>query len=153
MRFLELKVPPPLVLLIVACAMWLVAKNSPLLAAPFMARLLFALTIGLAGLAVVLTAVVSFRRARTTISPFSPDESTSLISTGIFSWSRNPIYLGGAILLLGWAVYLAAPPALLGPFMFVLYINRFQILPEERALAARFGSSFAEYKTRVRRWL
>lgn len=153
MRFLELRIPPPLVFLIVGTGMWAAAPFGPMPGIPLAVRVSAALIIGAAGAAVVIAAMISFRRAQTTISPLSPEESTSLISTGVFSLSRNPIYLGGTVLLFAWMVYLAAPIALLGPLAFVLYITQFQILPEERALGARFGSSFAQYKARVRRWV
>jgi protein-S-isoprenylcysteine O-methyltransferase Ste14 len=97
--------------------------------------------------------VLSFRRAKTTVNPLKPETSASLVSTGVYSFTRNPMYLGMALVLLAWAAYLASPWALAGPALFALYITRFQIIPEERVLARLFGTSFAEYRKRVRRWL
>ena len=148
---LELKVPPPIVLAIVALGMWIAAKTGPLVSVPGAAVVGAALMI--AGFALNVAGVVTVRRAKTTFNPLRPDTTTALVSTGLFGLSRNPMYLGMLVVLLGWAVYLSAPLALAGPAVFVLYINRFQIRPEERALSALFGASFAEYTSKVRRWI
>ncbi len=63
------------------------------------------------------------------------------------------MYVGFASVLVGWAVYLGVPAALLGPIVFVLFITRFQIIPEERSLLSKFGPAFSEYQSKVRRWL
>ena len=96
---------------------------------------------------------MSFRRARTTVNPLKPETSAALVSTGVYSFTRNPMYLGMALALFAWAVYLSSVWSLLGPVLFALYITRFQIVPEERVLDGLFGASFAAYKKRVRRWL
>ena len=92
-------------------------------------------------------------RARTTINPVKPSSASSLVITGIYRLTRNPMYLGSLFILLGWAVFLANVLAFLLLPGFVLYINRFQIIPEETALSGIFGSEFATYKANVRRWL
>jgi protein-S-isoprenylcysteine O-methyltransferase Ste14 len=83
------------------------------------------------------------------VSP--PQIGNKVVNTGIFRFTRNPIYLAFILLLLGWALFLASPWALLGPLAYALYIARFQIIPEERALAAKFGTEYQQYRTRVRR--
>ncbi len=97
--------------------------------------------------------MVSFRKARTTVNPLKPQAATSLVTTGIYAVTRNPMYLGMVLVLIGWAGFLASPISVMGPVLFWLYIDRFQIQPEERAMSALFGSSFAEYSARVRRWI
>ncbi|MDR6576679.1 protein-S-isoprenylcysteine O-methyltransferase Ste14 [Pseudomonas extremaustralis] len=82
-----------------------------------------------------------------------PQQASALVEAGIYRYSRNPMYLGFAIILAAWALVLASPLTLLGVVAFVLYMNRFQITPEEWALEALFGESFARYRARVRRWL
>jgi protein-S-isoprenylcysteine O-methyltransferase Ste14 len=151
---LELKIPPLLVALIMAAVMWAIAPLGPLLTsvAPYILKGA-AVAIAAAGLAVAIAGVVSFRRAKTTISPLKPETSTALVTSGIYAVTRNPVYLGMLLVLVGWAVYLGSPLALAGPLVFALYIQRFQILPEERALSSLFGSAYTEYKSRVRRWL
>jgi protein-S-isoprenylcysteine O-methyltransferase Ste14 len=154
MRFLELRIPPPLVGLIIAGAMWVIASSlPPLLPLPASIRLPAAGVLTLAGVAIALSGVISFRRAQTTVNPLKPETSTSLVSTGIYRITRNPMYLGMLAVLLAWAAHLPSVLALLGPVAFSLYITRFQIIPEERALHSLFGAAFVEYTHKVRRWL
>jgi protein-S-isoprenylcysteine O-methyltransferase Ste14 len=82
-----------------------------------------------------------------------PETSTSLVASGLYRWTRNPMYLGFLTVLLGLGVFLSNPLALAPIPLFVLYMTRFQIRPEEKALEARFGADFAAYKSRVRRWI
>jgi protein-S-isoprenylcysteine O-methyltransferase Ste14 len=149
---LEHKIPPPLVGLLCAGAMWYLAALTPTLAIPQLPREIAALALGAAGLLVMLSGVVSFHLARTTVNPLKPEAATALVTSGVFRYTRNPMYLGMLVLLLAWAAYLSAPATLIGPVAFWLYIGRFQIRPEERALTALFGSSFTAYTAQVRRW-
>jgi protein-S-isoprenylcysteine O-methyltransferase Ste14 len=152
-RFLELRIPPPVVALTFAAGMWLVAHLPPLLQLPNFVRLLVAAVLVALGVAVALGGVMSFRRARTTVNPLKPETSVALVSTGVYSFTRNPMYLGMVLALLAWALYLSSIWSLIGPLIFGSYITRFQIVPEERVLDRLFGAPFAEYKKRVRRWL
>ena len=95
----------------------------------------------------------SFKRAQTTINPLRPTNASSLVTSGVYRFTRNPMYLGLLLLLLGWSVYLSSVVALVGPVFLVLYLGRFQIAPEERALTAKFGKDYLDYTSRVRRWL
>lgn len=106
-----------------------------------------------AGLAVMLAAVRRFRRHRTTVNPFTPDKSSHLVQDGIFRYSRNPMYLGMALLLAAWAVWLAQVCAVPGIALFAAYIQIFQIRREEQALSALFGDTYRDYCRRTRRWL
>lgn len=153
MNFLEHKIPPPLVGLLCAGAMWYLASLTPLINLPWSARLVAAVAFGAAGLLVILAGVVSFQRAKTTVNPLKPESATALVTSGVYRYTRNPMYLGMLLLLVGWAAYLSAPAALIGALAFWLYIGRFQIRPEEQALAALFGPAFSDYASQVRRWL
>ena len=95
----------------------------------------------------------SFRRAKTTVNPMKPDSASSLVVSGIYDLTRNPMYLGFLVILVGWAFFLSNALGFIFLPLFVLYMNRFQIEPEERALASVFGEAFASYRSRVRRWL
>ena len=97
--------------------------------------------------------VVAFRRSRTTVNPLSPEQASSLVVHGIYRFTRNPMYLGFLLALTGWSVHLANLAAVLLLPVFVAYMNRFQIQPEERALLQNFGARFAAYTQAVRRWL
>lgn len=150
---LELKVPPPAVAVLIAVAMWGISLTTPPLDVPSAIRRVMALSIGLAGVGVALSGVVSFVRARTTVNPMKPVNTSALVSTGVYQFSRNPMYVGVLMVLIAWAIFLALAWGLAGPIVFVLYMNRFQITPEERVLAALFGEDYAAYRARVRRWL
>ena len=150
---LELKIPPPLVAVMTAGAMYGVASLLPVLALSPSVRVGAALALAVAGASFDLAGLVAFRRAKTTVNPMAPQRSSSVVSTGVYRFTRNPMYLGLVFLLLAWAVYLSSAWALLGVPVFMAYITRFQIKPEENVLAARFGKSYADYCTRVRRWL
>jgi protein-S-isoprenylcysteine O-methyltransferase Ste14 len=151
-RFLELRIPPPVVGLALAAAMWAVTHATPMVRLPQLVRLLVAAAVAALGIAVAVGGVISFRRAKTTVNPLKPERSAALVATGVYSFTRNPMYLGMALVLVAWAVYLSSIWSLSGPVLFVLYITAFQIVPEERVLAELFGAQYAEYKTRVRRW-
>jgi protein-S-isoprenylcysteine O-methyltransferase Ste14 len=153
MRFLELRIPPPIVGLLIAASMWAIAKYPPIVQMPDFVRLLLAGTLAVTGAAVALAGVVSFHRAKTTVNPLKPEKSASLVSTGVYSVTRNPMYLGMALVLVAWAAYLASVWSLAGPLVFALYLTRYQIIPEERVLDGLFGEPFADYKKRVRRWI
>ena len=153
MRALELKIPPPVVALLCAALMWGLAHKWPAFAWQHALRGPLALALAACGLACDLSGLIAFRRHRTTVNPLAPDRSTAIVQDGIYRVTRNPMYLGMAAMLTGGAVYMAAPLALLGPVAFVAYITRFQIEPEERVLAAKFGAAFEAYRRAVRRWI
>ncbi len=152
MARLELKIPPPLVALLVAALMALVASWPPLFTLPAAARVGIAVALAAVGAAFDVAGLVAFRRASTTINPLHPERASALVTGGVYRITRNPMYVGLAFALLAWAAYLGSPWALLGPVAFVGYITHFQIVPEERILRARFAQ-FDAYAARVRRWL
>ncbi len=153
MRGLELKVPPVVVVLLAGGSMWLIAWAAPAFGFDFPARLICATGAVVIGLAVAGMGIVSFRMAKTTVNPMKPESSSALVVSGIYRWTRNPMYLGFLWILLGWGIYLSNVPAYVVLPGFVLYMNRFQIEPEERALLRLFGRAFAEYRARVRKWI
>ncbi|WP_418321032.1 methyltransferase family protein [Piscinibacter sakaiensis] len=151
-RALELRVPPVAVVLLAAAAMWLLARLFPSAALVLPLRVVLAALFVVAGFAIALAGVVEFRRARTTVNPMTPEASSAIVSSGIYRHSRNPMYAGFLLALVGWAVFLANPVSLLGVALYVVYMNCFQIQPEERALQARFGEAYRGYMRSVRRW-
>ena len=152
MNALELKVPPPAVALVIGAAMWGIATITAPIALPDLVRHIVAAAIALAGGCISIAGVISFRRARTTVNPLKPENASSLVTAGIYRFTRNPMYAGLLVVLLAWTVFLSSAWALLGPVAFVLYIDRFQIAPEERVLASMFGATYLGYKSRTRRW-
>lgn len=152
-RGLELKVPPVAVVLIVAAAMWLLSIYVPALAFPLPWHKTLAALLAAAGVTLGLAGVVTFRRAGTTVHPHRPDKTSALVTSGVYRYTRNPMYLGLLLALTAWAVYLAHVLAFALLPAFVVYMNRFQITPEENALSEKFGPAFVAYKRSVRRWL
>lgn len=153
MSRLELKIPPPIVALIVALLMWLTPALADAVVMPDLARLLVAAVMLCIGQVIGFAGIVAFKRAKTTMSPTNANQASSLVVQGVYRWTRNPMYLAFLVTLLAWAIFLANPIALLWVMAFMLYITRFQIIPEERALVSLFGPEYEAYKSRVRRWL
>ena len=153
MHFLELKIPPPVVALVLAVMMWLIPSLVGIVEAPFAVRVGLAVALVVVGQFISVSGIVEFRRARTTINPIKASAASSLVCSGIYRFTRNPMYVGLFLTLLGWAVYLANPLSLLFLVVYVLYITRFQIKPEERSLLRIFGEPYAAYMQRVRRWV
>ena len=153
MRALELKVPPLLLVAIIAAAMYCAAAVAP--AATFLVpdRTLIAIALALVGAAITLAGVFAFRRSKTTLDPIDPTAASTVVSGGVYRFSRNPMYLGFLLGLAAWAIQLSnALAAALLP-AFVAYMNRFQIEPEERILRAKFGLAYSQYSAAVRRWI
>ncbi len=161
MHFLEHKIPPPIVALVCAALAWCLGTWStwsawgPLAvwAVPEVLRLPLALPCALLGLGLDGWSLWNFRRQRTTANPLAPGRASAVVQSGPYRFTRNPMYLGLALLLLALCLWRGQPVALLALVLFVAYITRFQIQPEERALLAKFGPPYADYLRRVRRWL
>jgi len=153
LSWLELRVPPPVVAGLLALLMWFVADRLPAADFTLPARGVLSAAFATVGVAIGLIAFFQFRKAATTVHPMKPQESSALVAGGVYRFTRNPMYLGMLLILTAWGLWLANAAALLALPLFVAYISRFQIAPEERALEARFGASFADYRRAVRRWL
>ncbi len=151
---LELKVPPLALVFLFGALMWLASAYSTFtIALTLPWRSAFAIIFCTMGLAIVLAGALAFRRAKTTVNPLTPEATTTMVISGIYRFTRNPMYLGFFFVLAGWAIYLSNLLAFALLPLFVWYMNRFQILPEERALGAKFSHAFTAYKCSVRRWL
>ena len=150
---LDNRIPPPVVAVLTATAMVAASRLLPPGDVPSTVRL------GVMGVLLVVAAAfgapafASFKRAGTTINPVRIESASSLVTSGVYRVSRNPMYVGLAALLLALAAVLARAWLLAGPLAFVLYTTRFQIIPEERIMLAKFGDAYAAYRGRTRRWL
>ena len=136
-----------------ALMMWFVARAFPSLDVDLPARIPAASAILIVSMVIGIAAVVGFRRAKTTINPLTPQASSALVVRGIYRWTRNPMYLAMLLVLVSWACIVSNWAALAMLPLFVATLNRLQIEPEERALRARFGAEFENYRRKVRRWL
>ena len=153
MDAVELKVPPLVLVLVLALAMWFAAMQLPSLAFTLPWRHGLAVTVSGVGILFLLAGIYAFQKAKTTLNPTKAAAASSVVASGIYRVSRNPMYVGFLLALTGWATFLSHPlPFLLLP-VFVAYMNRFQISPEERVLSAKFGDEYDTYKESVRRWL
>jgi protein-S-isoprenylcysteine O-methyltransferase Ste14 len=153
MNALENKVPPPIVALLIGTVMWAVERLSPLPEGGSPSRLAISGGLACLGVLFVMLGMLAFRRAKTTINPVNIGAASSIVTSGIYRYTRNPMYVGLALMLAGWAVHIAVSFVLMGPVVFILFITRFQIIPEERVLTSKFGGEYRKYQQRVRRWL
>ncbi len=150
---LEARVPPPIVMTVTALLMWVISLFSPLFELPSLAIWAGTVLLGAASVGLVFAGLASFRRSSTTIDPIRPGSASTLVTDGIYRFTRNPMYLGFAGALTAWGLHLQAWWSLPLPLLFGLYITLFQIRPEERALRSRFGVCYSSYSATVRRWL
>ena len=153
MKSLELKVPPVLLFVLLAAAMYGLARGLAMWTLALPGRIAVAVALAAAGVAIALAGVAEFRRSRTTVHPQHPEKTCVVVTGGVYRWTRNPMYLGLLLALAGWSIFLANPAALAGLPAFVAWMNRFQIGPEERTMSAKFGPAYASYLASVRRWL
>lgn len=153
LRACQLRLPPPLLTLLFAASMWLIAASLPAFSLAIPLRL--PLTAGCLLLSALfgLSALVSFKQHQTSVDPIHPQHSKTLVTSGVYRISRNPMYLGLLFLLLGWAIFLANSVNIILMIMFIYCLNYLQIIPEEQILEQKFGQQFMAYRNRVRRWL
>ena len=148
-----LQMPPVAVTGIFAVLMWLVSLFTPNLDLPLSLRITVALALAAMGLSVIALAVKGFREERTSVNPMDLDRTSAIVTARIYRASRNPMYLGMLLCLLGFGWWLSNPASLAAAVLFVPVITRLQIIPEERALLGRFGSDYLAYCQTVRRWI
>jgi len=153
MKKLRLKIPPPIVGFAFAVMIWLLSENLSVHFMDAEARQIAALfLLGVAG-TIDVWAILSFRSAKTTIDPRYPYKTSSIVSHGIYQFTRNPMYLGLVLILTALSIYLDTLPGLLCVLGFILYMNTFQIEAEEELLEEQFGELYLNYKKGVRRWI
>lgn len=153
MSGLEKKLPPLALLLLFALLLQLTSYYLPSSNLHPTFSLGLAVSLLTAGLVIPLAGVLSFKRHGTTPDPRVPEQSSALVTSGIYRCSRNPMYLGFVLLLLAQAVFLNCLWLLILIALFAAYLQRFQILPEERAMQQLFGDSYRLYCQKVRRWI
>ncbi|AVP57674.1 methyltransferase family protein [Pulveribacter suum] len=153
MKTLEHKIPPPLVGALCGALAWALAAAAPEWRLDGGWRLPLAVLCLAAGAALDMWALLLFKRQRTTPSPLAPGRSRTVVQSGPYRFTRNPMYVGMALLLGALCLWLGNPVSLLALVVFVAFITRFQIQPEERALRAKFGTPYEDYCRQVRRWL
>ena len=150
---LETRIPAPVVAIAIAGIMKLYAHIAriPLDASPVLAEV--GIRFSQLSAAIAILAFASFALAKTTINPLDPSRASTLVTGGIYRFTRNPMYLSLLLLLIAYAMRLGSWAEWLGPVVFAVYVTRFQIIPEERILESKFGATFLSYKSRTRRWI
>ena len=150
---MRLKVPPVIVFIICLALMFAIYSISKGLSFQFPFRTTLSRIFLAMGFLSGLMGIVSFRTTGTTVDPTNPQKATSLVTSGVYQYSRNPMYLGMAFILMGGAIRIGNPVCLLSIVLFVWYMTSYQIKPEEEALTKVFGQEYEEYTKRVRRWI
>lgn len=153
MRTLETKIPPPLVMVLLGVLAWTWAHYVPTLSFRLPFHTMIATVVAVAGMALNGSPKLAFDRAGTTVNPLRPGSATHLVTSGVYRYSRNPMYLGHAVILFGWGIFLHSIVGFVAIPAFVLYISRLQIVPEERHLLARFGDEYTTFCQKSPRWL
>jgi len=105
------------------------------------------------GVGIAVAALARFRQVGTTVNPTDPSKASYLVTDGVFRFSRNPMYVGLVLLLLGWAIWLGSASPWLVPPLFVILLTVVQIIPEERTLHRLFGEQYVSYRRSVPRWI
>jgi len=145
------KIPPPIVTFICGIAIYL--SKSFFNQFFIYSNNRVSLFLLILGLVVFISAIKSFRRHKTTVNPLEPRQASSLVTSGIFKFSRNPMYLGMLIILLSISFKFNLIGGMFTSLFFYIFITKFQILPEEAAMNDLFGDEFINYSKKTRRWI
>ena len=151
---MHLKIPPPIVALIGILLIFL-SKDYILILYlhPHLQNTLSLLFL-IIGFVIIFLATKEFKKSETTVNPMKPETSTRLVTSGVFKYTRNPMYLGLASILLASCFYFSS---LLGIIvyvpLFIFYITVFQIIPEEESMKTIFNDEYLDYCSKVRRWI
>ena len=151
MMDIKTKFPPPLVALTFGFLINYTKNIFPKI--EIKNEIIFGSFMIISGLIIILSAIILFKKYQTTITPLNPSNATKLITDGIYKFSRNPMYLGLLLVLVGISIILNLTGGFFFILLFILYINLFQIIPEENAMVDLFKDEFLEYKKNVRRWI
>ncbi len=146
-----IKIPPPLIVLTLIISIYFSSKKIDLINIPFQLEIsFFILSLGIL---VFINPVLKFIKSKTTINPIQFEETNRLVTSGIFKYSRNPMYLGMLMIIISTSIFYLNIYSVLTPFLFIFWINKFQIKREEAFLTEKFGKEYLSYKNKTRRWL
>lgn len=145
------KIPPPLVVLILVISTFFSSKTIDLIQIPF--QTLISIFIFSIGILILINPVLKFKKSKTTINPIKFKKVNKLVTSGIYKYSRNPMYLGLLMIVISSSIFYLNIYSILTPLFFYLWINRFQIKREEIFLTEKFGKDYLSYKSNTRRWI
>jgi len=146
-----LKIPPPLLVLILVIANYFSSKKIDLIHLPN--QDLISILILLIGILILINPIFKFIKSKTTIDPIKFKKVNKLITTGIYKYSRNPMYLGLLMIVTSTSLFYLNIFSITTPIFFYFWINRFQIKREEIFLTEKFGKEYSLYKAKTRRWM
>ena len=150
---MRLKIPPLVQLFISALLMWIISIYADNFRFIFKFNNELALFCLIIGGTIIVFGIVAFRKAETTFTPLHPDKASSLVTLGIYQYTRNPMYFGLLLILFCIGFYLNNLASLFVLPIYVWFISKYQIMPEEEALHKLFGLDYKNYQDRVRRWI
>ena len=145
------KIPPPIVTLFFGLCIYFSHEYFQEFNLEFLTTLSYISYI--AGLSILVWAVRLFKKQNTTVNPIKIENASSLVVSGVFKYSRNPMYLGMLMIIISTSIFYLNIYSILTPFLFVFWINKFQIKREEIFLTEKFGKEYLSYKNKTRRWL
>ena len=146
-----IKIPPPLIVLVLIVSIYFSSKKIDLIIIPL--QLEISIFILSAGILIFVNPVLQFIKSKTTVNPIQFEEVNKLVTSGIFKYSRNPMYLGMLMIVLSTSIFYLNIYSILTPLLFILWINKFQIKREEEFLIEKFGDEYLSYKKKTRRWI
>ncbi len=145
------KIPPPVLALILVISNYFSTKKIDLIHIPF--QTLIAVFVLSFGLLILINPVLKFKKSKTTINPIKFKKVNKLVTSGIYKYSRNPMYLGFLMIVISSSIFYLNIYSILTPLFFYLWLNRFQIKREEIFLTEKFGKEYLSYKNKTRRWI
>ena len=146
-----IKIPPPLIVLVLIVSIYFSSKKIDTSNIPL--QLDISIFILSAGILIFVNPVLQFIKSKTTVNPIQFEEVNKLVTSGIFKYSRNPMYLGMLMIVLSTSIFYLNIYSILTPLLFILWINKFQIKREEEFLIEKFGDEYLSYKKKTRRWI
>ena len=146
-----IKIPPPLIVLVLIVSIYFSSKKIDLINIPL--QLEISIFILSAGILIFVNPVLQFIKSKTTVNPIKFEEVNKLVTSGIFKYSRNPMYLGMLMIVLSTSIFYLNIYSILTPLLFILWINKFQIKREEEFLIEKFGDEYLSYMKKTRRWI
>ena len=145
---LDTKIPPPIVTIIILSIIYLFDVNEYNLNTD-----IISIVILFIGIIFIISAVIQFVDRKTTVNPTKPYKTTTLVITGTYKITRNPMYLGMLLIIISFAFYKTSIISLILIPFFIFYINKFQIEPEEYEMRKKFGKEYEDYCKKVDRWI
>jgi len=144
---------PILLAVVVMLFMYAIGETDIALKYDFQYQEIISLAILIISILIIAIGVYSFQKAKTTFNPMTPEKAAKLVKTGVYKYSRNPMYFGFLAWLVAWAIFIGNPVNILLLPLYVLLVNKLYIIPEEMALENLFKNEFREYRSKVRRWI